>query len=488
MRSFTIHLVALLIVGVIEAHVVRADAAETVLKEEHFDHDPGWEGFNNHVQPSKTPTVVQDYGYKAGEIGGRVVRSARCTYYADKIETKTLNDKLSASGTFRLSQSSGSSGVFFGWFNANQPGGSGRPVNSLGMNFDGEGKGARLAVRMISGSNKSCGTFITPFIPGTFRPTPIKKDGTLYRWSLNYDPEANAGGGRFTFKINSDRDKHEEWEGKEFVVKLPEGFKKEGATFDHFGLMNAMKPGGPMTIYFKELQHDGKAVNLAADPQWAGSSNHETYEEIDQVGAHDFGYSPGTKLAGGSPGEVGGKFWRGGSYGYYADRVGLLTLTNRLQASGKVVLLVGAPDSDMFLGWFNNASKEESPAQSGNFLGVHVGGPTRVGHYFQPIVVTGKGTRGGSKAGPVLAPNKVFDWSLVYDPQGNEGKGSIKVSLGDESVTFDMRPQQKAEGAVFDRFGLFTSRTGGQMVKIYLDDLTYTATRQSGANEYWVDE
>jgi hypothetical protein len=32
----------------------------------------------------------------------------------------------------------------------------------------------------------------------------------------------------------------------------------------------------------------------------------------------------------------------------------------------------------------------------------------------------------------------------------------------------------KAEGASFDRFGLFTPAIGGQIVRIYLDDLTYT--------------
>jgi hypothetical protein len=467
-------LAVILIAAAVAVMGCRLAKAATSVKEEHFDHDPGWEGVNNHVKPIKTPTVTQDYGYKDGEIGGRLIRSARCTYYADKIATKTLNDKLSASGTFRLTQSSGSSGVFFGWFNSNQPGGSGRPINSLGMDFDGEGSGGRLAVRMISGSNKSCGTFITPFIPGKFRPTPIRKDGTRYKWSLDYDPDANGGGGRFIFKIISDTGKHEEWEDKEFVVNLPEGFKKDGATFDHFGLMNAMKPGGPMTIHFSELQHDGKAVRLTADPGWDKTGNRETYQEVDRVGAHDFGYSPDTQFAGGSRGEVGGKFWRGGNYGYYADRIGLLTLTNRLEASGKVVLLVGAPDSDMFLGWFNSSSKEESPAESGNFLGVHVGGPTRVGHYFQPCFVTAKGTRGGPKTGPVLVPNKTYNWRLVYEPDGNDGKGSIKVTLGEESIMFELRPGQKAEGAVFDRFGLFTSRTGGQMVKIYLDDLRYT--------------
>src|ERR1041385_9145243 len=74
-------------------------AQELSLKVEKFDRDPGWDGFNNHVPPTKSTTVTQDYGYESDAIGGRVVRSARPTYYADKI-AKTLNDKLSASGNF----------------------------------------------------------------------------------------------------------------------------------------------------------------------------------------------------------------------------------------------------------------------------------------------------------------------------------------------------------------------------------------------------
>jgi len=455
---------------------ISSHAADVFLKSESFDHDPGWEGFNNHVQPKKVPTVRQDYGYQAGEIGGRVTRSARCTYYADKIPVKALDNKLSASGTFKLTGSSGGSGIFFGWFNTNQPGGGGRPINSLGLDFDGEGSGARLAVRMINGSNKSCGTFITPFIPGKYRPTPIKKDGTRYTWKLEYDPDANAGKGRFTFTIKSDSSKPEEFEGKEFAVDLPDGFKKDGATFNRFGLMNMMKPGGTMTIYFADL-HEGKTENLANDPGWEGLGNRESYQELDQVGAHDFGYSPDTHFAGGAPGEVGGKFWRSGNYGYYADRIGLLTLSNRLEARGKVVLLVGAPDSDMYLGWFNSAAKSESPVASENFLGIHVGGPTRVGHYFQPAYATAKGTRGGAKNGPVLVPNRVYEWSFLYEPEGNGGEGSIKVTLGDESVTVDLR-EHKGESAAFDRFGLFTSNIGGQLLKIYLDDLKYSASRK----------
>jgi hypothetical protein len=40
-----------------------------------------------------------------------------------------------------------------------------------------------------------------------------------------------------------------------------------------------------------------------------------------------------------------------------------------------------------------------------------------------------------------------------------------------------LREGYRAQGGRFDRFGLFTSTAGGQLVRIYLDDLKYTASR-----------
>src|SRR6185436_4142939 len=121
-----------------------------------------------------------------------------------------------------------------------------------------------------------------------------------------------------------------------------------------------------------------------------------------------------------------------------------------------------------------SSAKERGSGEDRDFVGIHVGGPTRVGHYFIPVFATGKGTRGKVEHGPVLTPAKLFDWSLTYDPSANSGNGEIRVTLGDESVILPLKPGQKAQGASLDRFGLFTSTIGGQMVKIYLDQLTYT--------------
>ena len=479
------------------------EPAKTVLKGERFDKDPGWEGHNNHIVPERRPTVVQDFGYSQtsyagvapGELGGQVTRAAEPAYYADKIGPVTLDDKFGASGTFALKKPAGGGGVFFGFFRAEQPGAGGRPVSSLGLNLDCEPSGGRLAVRLITGQNQSCGTFVTPFIPGKFRPTPIKGDGTRYRWSLDYDPQAAGGRGQFQFTFHGDTPKPGEFSNADipeshkqealrrfpdvtaFTVDLPKGYRQQGTSFDRFGLMNMMKPGGSVAIYFDDLQYLGRAQDFSQDPKWDASGNRATYQSKDVAGAHDFGFSA-TNYAGGKPGEVGGTFWRSGKYAWYADRTGPLTLDDRLEASGKVVLKSGAPDSDMFLGWFNSTNKDEPPVQAGHFLGVHIGGPTRVGHYFHPSLATAKGTKSRAAAGPVLTPGKVYDWSLVYDPAADGGNGAITVTLGDDSVTLTLKKGIKAQGASFDRFGVFTSNIGGQIVRIYLDDLKYTARDQ----------
>lgn len=452
------------------------------IKHESFDRDPHWEGLNNWVVPKKARDMVEDFGFsntrhltdRGGEIGGSVQRSTRPAFFAARLTPRTLDQALKASGTFAITNTNPSSGVFFGFFNHDQPGGGGRPVNSIGFDFDGEHAGARLAVRMINSQNRSCGTFITPFIPGKFRPTPIRNDGTRYTWTLQYDPSANGGGGQFSVVINSEGDSHEPFEGKTFTVDLPPGFRKENATFDRFGLIDAMKTGGTMTIYFGDLVLDEKPLDPSNHEQWEGHDNRLRFAEDAVIGAHRFGFSGKTNFAGGSPGEVGGEMWRSGKYAYYADPVGPLSLDRPLHASGRVVLKVGAPDSDMFIGFFDSHSKDKPPATAGNFLGVHVGGPTRVGHYFAPAYATSHGTVGRVKSAPLLVPGRPMSWSLDYDPSADNGQGSIVVKLGDKTVALDVTRHARGEGAHFDRFGLFTSDIGGQLVRIYFDDLEYT--------------
>jgi hypothetical protein len=479
-------------------------ATQPVAKSERFDRCPGWEGFQNRVVPKSIKPVEQDFGYSEtnfagaapGEIGGTIWRSSTPASYVAKIASKTLNDSLSASGTFAITATSGSSGLFFGWFNAGNAE-AGRQ-NSLGIRFAGEGSGARLTLQLVTDSNQACGTKITPWVVDKtkargegrkFRPTSIRNDGTRYTWKLDYDPQGNSGGGEMHFVIRSDRDQHDDFEGKTFTVALPKGYKEQGTSFDRFGMVTSMRPGNSMKIFFDDLKYEGKTEDFSSAADWTGNGNHSSYERQQEGGAHDFGFSAKTNFAGGKAGEIGGMMWRSGDFGYYADRVGPLSLAERLEARGKIVLNVGPPDSGVYFGWFNSAEKVYSPPQAGNFVGIKIGGPTRVGHYFVPAYATTQTTKPAQGSlqhspnisvergvGPVLTPQKVFEWKLVYDPDAAGGKGAIEATLGTETVTLPLKDGDKAKGATFDRFGLFTTHRGGSYIKLYLDDLSYTAS------------
>ena len=292
---------ALLTMSILDAAIALAQGpSRTIIKSESFDRDPGWESHNNRIVLKEYPTIAQGFGYSntnlagkaAGEMGGQVWRPSEPAYYADKIVPRTLDDTLSASGSFALTRTTPGSGMFFGFFRAEQPGAGGRPIGSLGMHMDCEHGGARLAVRLITGQNRGCGTFVTPFIPGKFRPTPIRNDGTRYAWRLDYDPHAAGGRGRFTFTIHGNAPRPGEFEEGDlpeshrqearshfpstttFSVDLPDGYKHQGTAFDHFGLMNMMKPGGLMTIHFDDLEYAGRTQGFSQDPNWDAAGNH----------------------------------------------------------------------------------------------------------------------------------------------------------------------------------------------------------------------
>ncbi len=477
--------------------VATSPADRTNLKTESFARDPAWAGYNNRLVSEATPLVTQDFGFSptrfaaksSGEIGGRITRASEPAWYAVKTAPKTLDDRLSASGTFAITKAGGA--ISFGWFNGRQPSGMGRPVNSLAMTLSSVKTGGRLAIHLITAQNQSCGIVVTRFeryhTPeerAIKRPTPIKIDGTRYHWQLDYDPSALASQGQIRFTINCQSGKPEDFEGKVFTVDLPKSFKEQGTLFDHFGLINMTRPGGAMTVYFGDLVLDGQPLDLSSDPKWDASGNRTSYRAKEVGGVHDFGYSA-SNHAGGTAGELGGLIWRS-PYAYYADRAGPLSLDDRLEARGRFVLTSGAPDSGFYFGWFNSQAKqvdEKEPFKGKNFVGISIGGPTRVGHYFLPQLATADG-RGGrikagprTKSGPVITPGKAYEWTFLYDPAANNGRGQLRVTLGGESVKLDLKAGAKSKDAVFDHFGILCVGPGGAQVIAYFDDLTYTASR-----------
>src|SRR5205085_6544577 len=144
-----------------------------------------------------------------------------------------------------------------------------------------------------------------------------------------------------------------------------------------------------------------------------------------------------------------------------------LSFDDRLEARGRVVFAVGGPDADMCFGWFRADKDGPSPLEAGDFIGIKVGGPTRVGHLFLPACAVGGRLRALPDRGPALEPGRRYDWSFVYNPAGGNGSGSgtLTATLGGESGTLPLKPEQraKAKEARLDHFGVFSIGPGGQV-------------------------
>ena len=122
-------------------------------------------------------------------------------------------------------------------------------------------------------------------------------------WKQRSSPD-NGGDGQIQFTIRGNSKTPHEFEGKTFTVNLPKGYKDQDTRLDRFGMLNKPKAGNPMTIYFDDLQYDGKAENFAKDPGWVAVGNRADYEDREQGGAHDFGFSATSNFASGTAGEL----------------------------------------------------------------------------------------------------------------------------------------------------------------------------------------
>src|SRR6478735_7226355 len=82
-----------------------------------FTTDPQWEGYRNRLLPETPAMVRQDFGWRAdaSDVGGWVQRSVTPATFAKAIAVRTLNDRLSASGSFSVTDAQGGSGMIFGW-------------------------------------------------------------------------------------------------------------------------------------------------------------------------------------------------------------------------------------------------------------------------------------------------------------------------------------------------------------------------------------
>jgi hypothetical protein len=479
-------------------HLVRRNAAPTILlfailvapapaaeRTEHFDKDPHWDGVNNRATTPEKRTIRQDFGFsktdhaggKVGEIGGFITAAAEPAYYAKRIESKTFDDGLSASG--RLLCDGKQFHVLVGFFNANTVN-EWRTPNSIAIRLLGRGDVYFAYVEYCTGrwraGGDSPGGFATVRDPKTGR-AGLRgfKSGSAVEWSIKYDPAGNKGTGSITVTLG----------GETAVCHLTAGHKADGAKFNRFGLLNVTKSAdGGGDVWLDDITINGQLDTLDRHSGWEGLNNRTTYDTTEVRPRFDFGYSP-TQFAGGKgKGELGGLVFRGDCrykdrLAAYGDRLSTLSLDKPLKASGKVALRRGVSDSTTLLGFYHATdSLEVNPSQSSgwprSFIGVAVEGPSREGFLFYPayrVRGDGQANAGGDDRPHILPDGKSHDWSLEYDPTG---RGRIVVTFDGKPVTLDLGEGHQKTGARFDRFGLVTTWIDGNAQRVFFDDLTYT--------------
>jgi hypothetical protein len=227
-----------------------------------------------------------------------------------------------------------------------------------------------------------------------------------------------------------------------------------------------------------------RTASFDRDPGWDGHNNRIATPAPRTV-RQDFGYSR-TAHAGGNVGEIGGFVSPAAEPAYYAKRIPTKTFNDTLTASGTLVIAAKGNLDDgagnTLIGFFNADTLNEW--RTPNTIAFRANGRGEVFHAHLEYA-TSKWRAGGDYFGAVdpatgkkpikgiPSGNVAHKWSLKYDPHGNNGEGSITLTLDGETITQNLGPGHKADGATFNRFGLLnvmkSADTGGN---IYLDDVT----------------
>ena len=443
-------------------------------KTENFDSEPQWINSNNRTRFAEggCKQVQQNYGYGSGQAGGTFVRSIRPGYYADNIGKVTFKKKLTATGKIILRGVDDGS-FHLGWFNSKMQGW--RPVSSIALRYDGRSSGVANVRLDYSTSTWNVGGLDTPI--------DVNPDGSVHTFQMIYDPDANGGGGAVTLSMDG---------GPVQTLNFEPGHKALGAEMDRFGMFhNQRQQASTIEAYFDDLTYSVESgtreQSFSNDPNWVGRNNRLSFEDCELLDNNNYGFT-NTNYAGLGRGELGGLFWRGSEALdqriYYADQVGPFELSDYLEASGMVSFVRSSVDSGMLIGFFDE-NTNVGQVQQGNFVGIYIEGPSRIGHYFCRYALSGTtAVANGCEDSPVIRPDgRRLPWRFVYNPQAFNGNGGIALSLDGKVTTYPLPAGFKNTAARFTRFGVQTVRGSGNSMRIYFDDLNYTKAEAVSAGD-----
>jgi hypothetical protein len=212
-----------------------------------------------------------------------------------------------------------------------------------------------------------------------------------------------------------------------------------------------------------------KTERFDADPGWDGRNNRAT-DPGPRTIVQNFGFSSSTN-AGGSAGEIGGFITPAGEPAFYGKVITPMSFNDSLSVSG--ILNVPQGNGHTLIGFFNADTVNEW--RTPNTIALRIYGR---GTYFLAYLEYGTGlwrVGGTSFGGEANIPTGTNDYpfSLNYDPNGAGGRGTVTATLGSYSAVQTLDSGHKADGAIFNRFGILNvMKSADDPGQLWLDNVT----------------
>lgn len=256
-----------------------------------------------------------------------------------------------------------------------------------------------------------------------------------------------------------------------------------------------------LTVLFSSQiwsQSAERRESFDADPLWDGHNNRTAVPEARRI-RQDFGYSM-TSHFGGAPGEFGGFITAAAEPAYYAKQIAQRSLGDFLTASGKIMCL--DKRFHVLVGFFNTNTINEW--RTPNTIALRLQGRGDI-FYAYVEYATSRWRAGGDSPGgfplvhdPATGRSRfkgfptgtnVHDWSLSYDPAGNNGAGSVTAVIDGEKSICHLDPAHRSDGATFNRFGLInvmkSADDGGEL---WFDNVSINGVMEMFAHDPHWDE
>ena len=217
-----------------------------------------------------------------------------------------------------------------------------------------------------------------------------------------------------------------------------------------------------------------KTEHFDRDPKWDALNNRAAKPVTIR---QDFGYSAG---------QIGGTITIAGEPAYYAKAITPKSLNDELTASG--TLISGRDNGMALIGFFNADTAQEWRTR--NSLALRILGRGKQFYVYEEYCTsrwragsnqfTGPGDKEREKEPGYVADGKtVHAWTLRYDPNGNDGGGTITATVDGKRTVTNLDPGHKADGATFNRFGLLNvMKHADDPQQVFIGDVTINGEKQ----------